>query len=358
MINIFLTIVFIYSFVVCRKIDAYHFDKCDVNLNSDLKILDTLNGKIKGECYTVPVIDSHGMKTNSKVMNWLSVPYAEPPINENRFKKSVPKKTWNKIIDGTSWPKHCVQFFLPNGTEDCLFLNIFVRKDVYMNRKTTLVPILFFIHGGGLVSGGISVDFYEGSTLAAYGEIVVVTIQYRLDSFGFLHLSNSFASGDQGFLDQNLALKWVHENAEKFGGDRNKITLSGESAGAISVGYHLMYEKSWAYFRNAILESGGPNIKTISLISSNEAERRSKELLYFLGCDKNVSNSELLNCAQKLDADLILNATFSFLRNNIFKKEIYSLLSGTHFPLVINNETFIEPIETIIEKKNVKNAKL
>ena len=356
--NIFLTVIFIYSFVVCRKINAYHFNKCDVNLNSDSKILDTLNGKIKGECYTVPVTYSNGSKTTSNVMNWLSVPYAEPPINEKRFKKSVQKQPWSNTIDGTSWPKHCVQFFLPNGTEDCLYLNIFVKSDVYMNRNKTLVPILFFIHGGGLVSGGISVDFYEGSTLAAYGEIVVVTIQYRLDSFGFLHLANSFASGDQGFLDQHLALKWVYENAEKFGGDRNKITISGESAGAISVGYHLLYEKSWPYFRNAIMESGGPNFKTISLISSNEAENRSKELLYFLGCDKNISNSELLNCAQKLDANLILNATFKYLRNKIFKKEIYSLLSGTHFPLVINNETFKEPIEKIIEKKNVKKCKI
>jgi carboxylesterase type B len=110
------------------------------------------------------------------------------------------------------------------------------------------------------MSGETAVDYYEGSTLAAYGDIIVVTIQYRLGAFGFLHLTDSLAKGNQGFLDQHLALKWVYENADKFAGDRSRITICGESAGAFSVGYHLMYEKSWPYFRNAIMESGGPNV--------------------------------------------------------------------------------------------------
>ena len=209
---------------------AYHFNKCDSSSNSN--VLDTLNGQIKGECLKVPISYANGSKISTNVLNWLSVPYAEPPINENRFKNPLPKKAWPTIIDGTEWPKPCLQKFDPNGVEDCLYLNIFVRSDVYHNRTTTLVPILFFIHGGGLVSGTISTDYYEGSTLAAYAEIIVVTIQYRVDSLGFLHLKNSDALGNQGFLDQSLALKWIYENCFTFGGDNSKITLSGESAGA------------------------------------------------------------------------------------------------------------------------------
>jgi len=91
--------------------------------------------------------------------------------------------------------------------------------------------------------------------------IIVVTINYRLDALGFLYLENSNASGNQGFLDQAMALQWIYDNAFSFGGDNSKITLGGESAGAWSVGYHLFYPGSWPYFRNAIMESGGPFYK-------------------------------------------------------------------------------------------------
>ena len=90
-------------------------------------------------------------------------------------------------------------------------------------------------------------------------DIVVVTINYRLDALGFLHVGGeNDAKGNQALLDTTLALKWISENAQKFGGDNTKITISGESAGAWSVGFMLFYPKSWPYFRNAILQSGGP----------------------------------------------------------------------------------------------------
>ena len=335
---------------------AYHFNKCDSSSHSN--VLDTLYGQIKGECLKVPISYSNGSKISANVMNWLSVPYAEPPINENRFKNPVPKQPWSTIIDGTEWPKPCLQKFDPNGIEDCLYLNIFVRSDVYHNRNTTLVPILFFIHGGGLVSGTITTDYYEGSTLAAYADIIVVTVQYRLDSLGFLHLTNSDARGNQGFLDQHLALKWVYENARQFGGDQTRITIGGESAGAFAVGYHLMYEKSWPYFRNAIMESGGPSLKSISPITSSEANKRALDMMAFLGCNSSQPSSEVLRCAQKINATLILDASYNFLRKNLFEKEEYGITTGTHFPLVINNDSFKETIGEIIEKKKIKKCKI
>ena len=85
--------------------------------------------------------------------------------------------------------------------------------------------------------------------------IVVVTIQYRLDVFGFIRLESTDATGNQGLLDQSLALKWVYENIRNFGGDPSKITIQGVSAGASSVSYQLLYPGSWPYFKNAIVQS-------------------------------------------------------------------------------------------------------
>ena len=120
-----------------------------------------------------------------------------------------------------------------------------------------------FIHGGGLTVGSSVSDWYEPSTLVSLSEIIVVTINYRLDHLGVLYLEDTDATGNQALLDQNLALKWIYENAHTFGGDKTKITVSGESAGGISIGFHLFYPKSWPYFRNAIMQSGTPLLKCI-----------------------------------------------------------------------------------------------
>lgn len=358
---------FYYSYIIsslifsfCGTLYSYQFDKCNIrDLNSYTNVLNTLNGRVKGECYNITVSQSDGSKKYSNVMNWLSIPYAEAPINENRFKDPVPKKQWDNIIDGSIWPKACAQKFLSNGSEDCLFLNIFVKQDIFENRNKSLAPILIFIHGGGLVSGNTAIDYYESSTLAAYGDIVVVTIQYRLDLFGFLHLTDSLAKGNQGFLDQNLALKWVFENADRFGGDRERITICGQSGGAFSVGYHLMYEKSWPYFRNAIMESGGPNLKTITLISSQVANERSTDLFAYLGCNSSYGGpNQILKCAQQIDANQLLDASYGYLRKKIFKAETHSILTGTHFPVVINNDSFTESIGEIIEKRKFKKCNI
>jgi len=126
-----------------------------------------------------------------------------------------------------------------------------------------LKPVLVFIHGGSFVSGdGAS---YDPSNFVAMKDIVVVTINYRLNALGFLGLEGTEATGNQGLLDQTLALKWIHDNAFTFGGDKSRVTITGQSAGAWSVGFLLFYENSWAYFRNAIMQSGGPTGRRINL---------------------------------------------------------------------------------------------
>ena len=140
-------------------------------------------------------------------------------------------------------------------SEDCLYLNIYVQKSSYLNRSRALKPVLVYIHGGAFLDGS-SYDF-DGSTVAAMADIVVVTVQYRLNALGFLHAAGTYATGNQGLLDNQMALRWVAENARSFGGDSAKVTVSGESAGAWTVGFLLFMPASWPYFRNAILQSGG-----------------------------------------------------------------------------------------------------
>ena len=143
------------------------------------------------------------------------IPFAEPPINENRFKKPVQKKSWNDIKDGTIWPNACMQpggLYIPgiNISEDCLYLNVFVSAKSYMRFKNNIEPkkpILLFIHGGNFVSG--TSVYYDPSINIALSDIIYITIQYRLGPFGFMHLAGSDISGNQGFLDQYVALKWV-----------------------------------------------------------------------------------------------------------------------------------------------------
>ena len=227
--------------------------------DSLLKITQTMNGQVRGDCKIVPVSYSNNSKTNHDVFSWKSIPYAEPPLNGNRFKKPVPVKNWSGIKNTTQFPDSCMQMLKKYAkygfSEDCLYLNIFSRSDVYLNKDKGVKPVLVWIHGGGFTIGGTKDNLNEPSTIVAMSGIVVVTIQYRLDAFGFLRLEGTDATGNQGLLDQTLALKWIYENIRYFGGDPTRITIQGESAGATSVGFHLIIPASWPYFRNGILQS-------------------------------------------------------------------------------------------------------
>ena len=126
-------------------------------------------------------------------------------------------KSWSDTKDGSQFPNICMQLgtgFLPSDqklSEDCLYLNIFVSAKSYMkykNKNDTVRPILLYIHGGGMTSGYAGSNF-DPSILIALSDIIFVSIQYRLGPFGFMYISGSDVSGNQGFLDQNLAIKWV-----------------------------------------------------------------------------------------------------------------------------------------------------
>ncbi|KAH3732160.1 carboxylesterase family protein [Pelomyxa schiedti] len=197
-----------------------------------------------------------------QVNTYRTIPFASPPVDLLRWKPPV---RWNQnyvggVLDTTNAiQRPCPQ--LPNifGTtispsyEDCLYLNVFAPVGA------SNLPVMFWIHGGSFTNGCGSDSLYDATIIASTQNVVVVTTNYRLGIFGFLSLpqllAESNTTGNFGFLDQREALYWVKSNIEAFGGNPDEMTIFGESAGAISVLYHLTAPGSASLFQRAIMES-------------------------------------------------------------------------------------------------------
>uniref|UniRef100_T1IP85 Carboxylic ester hydrolase n=1 Tax=Strigamia maritima TaxID=126957 RepID=T1IP85_STRMM len=189
------------------------------------------------------------------------VPYAQPPVGENRFTPPQPPNPWQGTLLATKCGASCPQLDFDNdgaytGDEDCLFLNIYTP----VLDEDNLKPVMLFIHGGAFNYGSGSADSYGGGRFMDY-DVVLVTFNYRLSVLGFLNVDEEFAPGNVGLLDQVKALEWVNKNIRFFGGDPNKVTLFGQSAGSASVIYHLISPLSKGLFHRAIAQSGSPLCK-------------------------------------------------------------------------------------------------
>lgn len=190
------------------------------------------------------------------------IPYAEQPIGVARFKAPEPLLPFDEPFKaerfGDAAPQENIPFFgIDRCSEDCLYLNIWTPNSDAQKR-----PVMVWIHGGGFLSGAGSQVLYKGKELAINGDVVVVTLNYRLGALGFLYLNDLIpesyqTSANNGLLDQIEALKWVQANIESFGGDPNQVTLFGESAGAMSIATLLTSPKAKGLFHRAILQSGG-----------------------------------------------------------------------------------------------------
>lgn len=143
------------------------------------------------------------------------------------------------------------------GSEDCLRLNIYRPKErKSRNRQNNPLPVLVFIHGGSFFLGTGNPSFYGPEFLMDTGEVIFVTIQYRLGVFGFLAANDESCKGNYGLKDQTMALLWIHENIRAFGGDPKRVTLMGQSAGAASTQYQMLSKRANGLFHRAIMASG------------------------------------------------------------------------------------------------------
>jgi len=210
----------------------------------------------------------HGALVSTHVQ-FLGIPYARPPVGDLRWKAPQKPDKWTQPLETTQYSKRCAQLAsatlmnAPSNDEDCLYLNVWAPAASHSN-----LPVMLWIHGGGNVNGSTSEPvpfinrgyFYSGEHLAENHNVIVVSLNYRLGVFGFFahaDLATEGVSGNQGLLDQQLAMKWVHDNAAAFGGDPGNVTIFGESAGSFDVCYHVAAPSSAGLFHRAISESGG-----------------------------------------------------------------------------------------------------
>ncbi|KAM9301766.1 pyrethroid hydrolase Ces2a-like [Gastrophryne carolinensis] len=188
-------------------------------------------------------------------------------------------------------------FKTPPVSEDCLYLNVFTPSD---RQKGLNLPVMVFIHGGGLVFW--SASHFDGSALSAYEDVVLVSIQYRLGILGFFRYDGNQLHGNLGFLDQTAALRWVQENVEDFGGDPQSVTIFGESAGAISVAAHVLSPLSKGLFHRAIAQSGAMTMPGIVVSKPEDLIVYQKLVSEIFGCEP----STVVKCLRMKSEEEIL----------------------------------------------------
>jgi len=228
---------------------------------------------------------------------FLGVPYAAPPLGALRWKPPQPPAPWTSPLSAVTPPSGCSSIQLPAGTlvgsEDCLKLNIWLPDPA----PSTPAPVIVWLHAGAFYAASANFPSHNGQRLAEETGAIVVAANYRLGPFGFLAHPALAAedpdypsSGNYGLLDQRAALSWVRDNIDRFGGDPGNVTLAGTSAGAVSVGLHLVSPGSSGLFQRAIIESGSP---TVRVITHAEATTSGNALASALGC---VNPADVLTC--------------------------------------------------------------
>lgn len=277
-----------------------------------------------------------GKTLTSGISAYLGIPFAQPPVGKLRWVAPQPLQKWTGVKEATAFGNNAVQknvfgdmiFRSAKMSEDCLYLNVWTPA----KKPTEKLPVLVYFYGGGFVAGDGSENRYDGESLAKKG-IVTVTLNYRLGIFGFFSHpdltkeSANKSSGNYGLLDQNAALLWVKKNIAAFGGDPDKITIAGESAGSISVSAHMVSPLSKKLIAGAIGQSGAMINPTFPAVTLRENERSGLDF-----CNK--ANLNTIAELRKLPAEKLLE--LSYKENNVFKaKAVVDGYFLTDFPATV-----------------------
>lgn len=244
-------------------------------------------------------------KSGIQLMGWRGVPFAKSPSGSLRWMPPVAPDSWATPLNCSSFKTECVQ---PSGTgsEDCLYLNVYTGPET-----TGLAPVLFYIYGGGLMSGSTSDDdfsiFLANSFNASDDGVVVVQVAYRLNLFGFLATADlsqeqNETSGNYGLQDMIFALEWTKNNIENFGGDPACVTIAGQSSGGTSVMGLLVSPLAKGLFHRAISLSGSQNISMPLL----KAQVQNEPIVNSTGCLDLASSTNTLNCMRALNVSQVV----------------------------------------------------
>ncbi|MCB0599660.1 MAG: carboxylesterase family protein [Saprospiraceae bacterium] len=250
----------------------------------------TLNAQ-SNDAFAVRVTTDKGViegnyEVKTGLQQYFGIPYAKPPVYDLRWKAPQPMDPWDGVKTTKKFGPRAVQAavfgdmdFRSDGiSEDCLYLNVWTPA----KHNTTGLPVLVYFYGGGNVAGDGSEPRYDGASMAQKG-MVVVTVNYRLNIFGFYaHPGLSaeapyHASGNYGLLDQQASLQWVHDNIAAFGGDPGHVTIAGESAGSIGVSMQMASPLTKGLIAGAIGESGAGINPTMSPVPLSDAEKAGEE---------------------------------------------------------------------------------
>jgi para-nitrobenzyl esterase len=223
------------------------------------------HGHRAGKKCSDPVIVTEGGPLKGVVSadmhEFLGIPYAAPPVGLRRWTPPQPHERWEGVLEATKPGNECTQLdFFGNafGSEDCLFLNVYTPLFKKNRHKHDRLPVMVWIHGGALVSG--SGNDLDPSPLVKKGNVIVVTLNYRIGILGFFAHPSLDAEGhligNYGLMDQQFALQWVQNNIAAFGGDPDRVTIFGESAGGLSVFSQLASPTAAGLFHRAIAQSG------------------------------------------------------------------------------------------------------
>ncbi len=244
-------------------------------------LVSTIHGPVRG---ALRETEREGTRTRVRVFG--GIPFAAPPRGALRFAPPSPPAPWTEPRDCTGVAPaaphlatelgRAIGLATDHQSEDCLTATVWTPA---LERAASL-PVMVWIHGGGFEGGSAGNPLADGGELAARGEVVVVSLQYRLGILGFLHVDG--AVENRGLLDQVAALEWVRDNIARFGGDASKVTLFGSSAGGVSVSLLLALPRARGLFARAIVQSGSPEC----LHTMDTAKSISREVLEAFGLEQ------------------------------------------------------------------------
>ncbi|XP_060523214.1 uncharacterized protein LOC132700111 [Cylas formicarius] len=309
--------------------------------DGNFPVVTTPLGKIQGS-----LLKSRLGKT---IYSFRGIRYAQPPIGELRFQPPVPITSYEGVYNATVDGYLCPQPSDDPTSEDCLILNVYTTKlpNIKLDVKHPVRPVMVYLHAGGWYSVG-STSKWAGPQYFMDQKIVLVTLNYRLATLGFLATGEREAPGNNGMKDQIQALKWIQQNIRAFGGDPDSVTLMGYSAGGMSVIFHMVSPMSKGLFHRGIAMSGSPTAQWPIKRDQLELARKQARLV---GCPDD-SPADIVECLKTKSADELGNSLPSFAEFNYDPVLIWTPVIEKDF----GQERFLtdHPIELILADKFYK----